>query len=101
MSSWADEANGNESVDQENFKAERIISQTPDGREKVLFSAIVHFRLLPPYAQKHEREEAMKHCGQDGLPHQLDTLLRQIVLLDCCCPYVYACVVSCADQGHN
>lgn len=35
MSSWADEASGESSVDQENFKAERIISQTPDGREKV------------------------------------------------------------------
>ena len=35
MASWADEASGETSVDQENFKAERIISQTPDGREKV------------------------------------------------------------------
>jgi hypothetical protein len=35
MASWADEANGDASVDQENFKAERIISQSQDGREKV------------------------------------------------------------------
>ena len=36
MASWADEANGEMgSVDQENFKAERIISQTKDGREMV------------------------------------------------------------------
>jgi hypothetical protein len=35
MASWADEASAETSVDQENFKAERIISQTPDGREKV------------------------------------------------------------------
>jgi hypothetical protein len=41
MSSWADEANGESSVDQENFKAERIISQTPDGREKVKMTTFV------------------------------------------------------------
>ena len=35
MASWADGANGDASVDQENFKAERIISQSQDGREKV------------------------------------------------------------------
>jgi len=52
MSSWADEANGNESVDQENFKAERIISQTPDGREKVLFSANCAFSLTPSLLTK-------------------------------------------------
>ena len=41
MSSWADEANGESSVDQENFKAERIISQTPDGREKVKMTTFI------------------------------------------------------------
>jgi len=41
MSSWADEANGESSVDQENFKAERIISQTPDGREKVKITTFI------------------------------------------------------------
>jgi len=56
MSSWADEANGNESVDQENFKAERIISQTPDGREKVLFSAMCIFAYsLPAYKSTGEK----------------------------------------------
>jgi hypothetical protein len=41
MSSWADEANGESSVDQENFKAEFIISQTPDGREKVKITTFI------------------------------------------------------------
>ena len=41
MSSWADEANGESSVDQENFKAERIISQTSDGREKVNMTTFI------------------------------------------------------------
>ena len=47
MASWADEANGETSVDQENFKAERIISQTPDGREKVRHSCVLVVSVRP------------------------------------------------------
>ena len=64
MSSWADEANGESSVDQENFKAERIISQTPDGREKVkmtTFISSIFRRVCATAMERRICEEAWIH----------------------------------------
>ena len=61
MASWADEANGDASVDQENFKAERIISQSQDGREKVRqqwLSIIQQRRLVAQKAKRALRVDA-------------------------------------------